>query len=508
MVWRCTSGEKLEQRKGNIIYFGICLFAVLFFLGVDCHLEMELDSYTSFVYNDTWKWMLSGVGRIIDAGVYYVFESLAVPYQVIYTISYWCAVLLLAASVYLYAEVIGKTITIKREFAFILSFLCVVNPHIVGYFRFVEKGLMNGAIFLGVCGCFFFERYARTKQRRELLYSLLCVIMLSFIYQIILGFFVIICIPVIVKYSNSLKSFVYNCVVSFGEYFISFGLSLVFTKILMDSERVGDLRYIFTEAIRRLFRVFTKYMDTMKAASNTMRPNLYPIFFILCVVLMLGTLFLLELDNRWYYVLYLVLDAIVLYVSITVSLAPWLADMAECRVPRTAYPCFAIAGMLIQYSLVLLQNNKHRDIPKMAIQMIQLMAGGFLVIYLFVQWSCTLKFFEDRYARNAIDCYEANYVQDRIEQYEQRNGTEVTKIVIYHDQNLSCNYFTMWSASSANPYTADFSDVETLVFFTGRQYDRGEWSSDASAYFSSKDWNSLNDEQFFFEGDTLHLCIF
>ena len=148
--------------------------------------------------------MLSGVGRIIYAGVYYVFESLAVPYQVIYTISYWCAVLLLAASVYLYAEVIGKTITIKREFAFILSFLCVVNPHIVGYFRFVEKGLMNGAIFLGVCGCFFFERYARTKQRRELLYSLLCVIMLSFIYQIILGFFVIICIPVIVKYSNSL----------------------------------------------------------------------------------------------------------------------------------------------------------------------------------------------------------------------------------------------------------------------------------------------------------------
>ena len=93
MVWRCASGEKLEQRKGNIIYFGISLFVVLFFLGVDCHLEMELDSYTSFVYNDTWKWMLSGVGRIIDAGVYYVFESLAVPYQVIYTISYHIGVL-------------------------------------------------------------------------------------------------------------------------------------------------------------------------------------------------------------------------------------------------------------------------------------------------------------------------------------------------------------------------------------------------------------------------------
>lgn len=497
-----------DKKKAALRGYVICFFLVLLFLGADCHFEMELDSYVSFVNDDTWKWMLHGNGRVIDAAIFYVFETLAIPPQVSYVISYTAAVLFLSLSVFLYSVVIERSIHAKQTVCIFLSFICIVNPHIVGYFMYIEKGLMNGAILLAVCGCFFLERFAREKRKRDILLSLVCVVLTAFIYQIVLGFFVILCIPVVVAYATDFLSFQGYGTVTLAEYGIASVLNFVYTILVEETERVGSAGSMIKEAIHRFFRVYEKLPYTFADAYENMRPNLYPYFFILSIVIVFGTLLVLKFEDKRFYLLYLGMDCLIVYLAIAISLVPWMLDMVECQASRTAYPCFSIAGSLLIYVCVLLRKNEIRVIPGWLQQLGCLAFGCFMLVYLFVQWNCTIKFFEDKYARNAIDCYEAIYIQDRIDAYEEESGQKVEKIVIYVDQNVSCNYFTMWSGSSVNPYTRDFTDVEVLNYFTGRDYRRGDYSAECGEFFGSNDWNSFHDEMFRFEGDTLHFCIF
>ena len=497
-----------DKRKSSLTHYSLCLLLVLLFLGVDCQFEMELDSYVSFLNNDIWKWMLHGNGRVIDAAIYYVFENLSIPAQVTYTISYATAVLFLSLSVFIYSGVIARILNSKPQWSIFLSFVCIVNPHIIGYFRFIEKGLMNGAIFFSVCGCFFFERYLREKRNKDFFFSLVCLFIVAFIYQITLGIFVLLCIPVVIRYTHSFLSFWGYGITVLTEYGIASALSFSYTVIFEKTERVGDAGSMSKEAIQRFFYVFEKLPNTLEAAYRYFRPNLYPSFLIVCVLLLFGTLLLVRFEDKRYYVTYFCLDCIIVYFSIAISLVPWMLGMVECEAPRTAYPCFSIAGILLISALVICEKHELRNIPGIIENVGQLLFGVFMLAYLIVQWSCTIKFFEDRYARNAIDCYESQYIQDRIDEYESTSGKTITKVAIYFDRSVSCNYFTMWSGSSVNPYTIDFTDVEVLNYFSGREYTRGVKNAEYEEYFSSKNWDSFREELFIFSDDTIHLCIF
>lgn len=293
------------------------------------------------------------------------------------------------------------------------------------------------------------------------------------------------------------------------EYGIASILCYIYTYCYEASERLDNMEHLLSEAIYRVFHILEKYVDSMGAASDIMRPNLYPYLFGMSVVLLFFvTICFVSFDSVLQMVLLILVDCVIVIGGIGISLVPWMMNLVECRAPRTAHPCLSLASVIFICIPVLCKKYGVRRKTTFLGKIITLLVSSFLVVYLFVQWSCSLKFFEDRYARNAIDSFQAIHVKDRIETYEKDNGTQVTKLCIYHDKKLSCNYFTMWSDSSRNPYAYDFSDVEALSFFLGRIFERGERNEEYASFFSENDWNSFYDEQFIFEGDTLHLCIF
>ena len=66
------------------------------------------------------------------------------------------------------------------------------------------------AVLLCTVAVYFTKEFFEKEQKRFLLFSLGCLLMVVFIYQLMLGLFVVMCLPFVVKYSDNWKSFVKN----------------------------------------------------------------------------------------------------------------------------------------------------------------------------------------------------------------------------------------------------------------------------------------------------------
>lgn len=110
-------------------------------------------------------------------------------------------------------------------------------------------------------------------------------------------------------------------------------------------------------------------------------------------------------------------------------------------------------------------------------------------------------------------CY-IDEINRRICNYEQQKGIEVTKIGFCSDEYISYRYYDFIETSAygdmcANPFLAEWSDINSIYYYTGRNFARVEVPEEVVEYYGSRNWDEADwDEQLVFDDDTVFVCVF
>ena len=227
--------------KANIkILIGAAFLCVLFW-GTDYFIEYAADSYSTLGEGDSWRYMLYENGRAFNALIYYLIEKIHLSNGIIYKLTWSAAMFFLWASASVLGIIYNKYI--RNEILSTLSaFLILVNPFLIELFLFIEKGLFLFAIFCCVIAfALTLDMMSKNKFTIGKIAAIICLLLLTtYIYQILLAVYVILCLPFIVYYAENLKRFLgYNLFVG-GCYGFNLATAYLLTRFVLGSSRISS----------------------------------------------------------------------------------------------------------------------------------------------------------------------------------------------------------------------------------------------------------------------------
>ena len=495
--------SKLLKKKGiytqlNYKLLLYCSILMVVFFGVNFGIEFATDTYSTFGEADTWKWMLYENGRVLNALVYYLFELLHVPGGYIYKLSYLTALFFGVLSSYLFASPLLSFI--KKEWvASFVAFLTILNFYVIEYFLFIEKGLFLIAIFFCVAAFRLTLEYLKNKKLLYLLPSLFCLLMAVFMYQTMLGLFVVLCLPFIAYYSKSIKEFFsFNLIVALL-YGIPMGIGFFITNVILGSDRVGDPSF----QLSNISSVFQSILNISINRWTVVPAYTFLLFFLLCCCLFLMTILYGSKENKEKNGINILLFLYIILGTYFVSFFPQLTGISSLYLPRVIYPYGAVFGILLTYCILAGKNEFQNRA-----------ALYYSLCFILLALSCSqyLSFqsvFIDRYRCNQSDYYYCQILSYQIEKYEQESGNTIDTICFYNDQNV------LWwergydeSTLNTRAQSCGWSNLTSINHYLEKNYVKGDPQPEYEEYFNQYDWGTYSEEQLIFEENILHLCVY
>ena len=483
---------KSLYKKIDLEHILFALISTLLLFGTDFLPEYATDSYFTFTTDELWKHMLYDNGRVIGAIIYYFFENIfAVTDKAVYLISYLSGILFLSISIYIVSSRLRLYCHNKYISVAISTLLCA-NLFSVEYFLFLETGIFMLAFLITVLAFLNTIYYFEEQKNKYLIRTLILLILAVNMYQIFLAAYVILCLPYIIKYSKTCLMFVkYNLIVVLM-YTFSMGTGVIVTKVFLSSSRLNHNEFKFTQIIDVLHHIKAICLVANNVIPKYLFAGAVLVIFILCLGLILYS-------KRYIQV------AQILYISMMItglSFAPHYLGITDDYSTRIIYPFAMIIGVLLCHMYV---NMNLETAP----QRWRTAAYLFIFMYFGLQLVAFNIIFVNRYKCNQTDKYLCEMIYDRIEQYEQNNNLKVTNICFYQDKNPSAVYEDMsYVAFTPRAFDYSWSDLYSLIYFSGRPFSRGVKCDEYEKYFYNRDWNIYSDEQLVFDGDTLHLCVY
>ena len=117
----------------------------------------------------------------------------------------------------------------------------------------------------------------------------------------------------------------------------------------------------------------------------------------------------------------------------------------------------------------------------------------------------------NRYASQAIDETYVRLMYQRILDYEEESGINVTKLATCNDQSVSDYYREVSTATdSINERVLRKANWSIVCDVSGRLFERVDMDADVyNCYFSGKNWDHLDlDQQLVIREDTAYWCIY
>lgn len=479
-----------DNIKGKLKLLFLCFIAVLLLFGVDCLPEFATDTYSTLKHS-AWRHMLYDNGRLINAGVYYFFERyLNLSDTAIYSLSYVLGIIFLTGALFIVSKRIEEY-GINIWYAIAIAIAIVINIYFIEYFLFIETGLfMFGVLFVTLA----FNstlNYIQGGGIRNLLIAETYLVAVVFIYQIYLGLYVILCCPFIIKHSINLKGFIKNNVLVTVEYTTAMIIGLITTKYILGSSRLPEKLDYWTIITNTLYKIKQYFWN-----SGYIIPQ--NLFAAVCIGLVFLNVYIAIKSKRYI----IVLQIVYLVVGVLlISFAPYFLGTTVDFTPRIMYPYASLIGVLLINIFMNTDMTEYFNRKKIVYFL-------FLFAFLFQMVSFN-KIFIDRYKCNQTDKYVCSMIMDRIKNYEDETGIIIGTICIYEDASKTWSYPDLnKSQLILRSFDTTWSDVNSIIFYSGRDFVKGEPKDSYSEFFREKDWNTFSDEQLIFEGDTLHLCIY
>lgn len=479
--------------------------ATLLFFGIFMKLDFATDTYADIAVapSETVAVFLRA-GRPFTALATAVFAFIGVGIRVINFLSFLLAIFSLAFALYLLERLIRTHLVANSVWAFLLPLLLVLNPFIIEYFMFVEKGIM----FLGVLGCiialYFYVQFLAQPSRRSLILAFVVDILAAFCYQGTLGLFIVLATIFTVKKSTNLKAFLKNTVLSVAIYATGIIVNFIFIKCITTGGRTGG-EIILTESLQKILATFPELFATFGIVPRW----LLPVTLATAIIIWLATL----IYRRQLFARQTLQTATtLLYLTLVLALAAIAPQLAQSTasiwvVPRTAYIFASLFGIFLTLILASSTSSSHLlKLPKLTNYALLAVASLFLLVQFYRFNTISVNHYES----TAIDRYRSEQLMALIAEYESAHQQEITIIAPAFDANLSYTYPGIFSAGDFNitSYATDWSDINSLNFWTGQSFARQAPSAEWQEYCRSHDWTSFSLEQINFSGSTLQICIY
>ena len=486
--------------KNNIKPVCKILFLVILFFGLTFYMNMATDSFR--VEHDGFKQAAEDMctlnSRLIIGGLFYLGYLFGMSLETFYYFSAVLAVIFLTLSVWVYYKILLKH-SISENVAIILSFEAVANLFIIEYFRFIEKGGFMMAIFFNVMGVYFIDLFFSDKKYKYLAYSVVMMILAAFTYQGTMALFVLLCLPLVNKYSSKIFDYIKNLFWVGMVYLTSVGVIILMLRFVFNSSRVvyesnifDQLSYVGLVSVSLLNNPFSMLPQGL----------LLYVFFIMIAVYLISALLNKKLVRQ------ICSLGIMIVFSIIFPSAPILQGTGYW-IMRIVYPLASLLGII---SIDYFFNNSETSGKSRKIMNCLIVFSA--VIILVNQCITNNRIFIDAEELNALDKYRINYIGQRIEEYELTTGNTITQIAFYTDSETErpfypdIYFYAIGDNMMDSALYKDWSDILCINYYLETDYTKSDSAQEYVDYFASRNWDELSDEQLIFEGNTLHLCLY
>lgn len=468
----------------------------LFFIGGIMFVTYATDTYATIGnLKSSALDMVVRNGRPVMALFYWLCASIGIGNTTFLMLSNVVAFVMISAAVYVFLTVLNNYI--KDGFlALLLSSVTIINLYIIEYFMFMEKGCMMFGIFMAIMAMYFEHKHLVLHNNKvfdiNIGISFLFLLCATMTYQTASNMYIVLLIPFIYRYSESVISMIFNWI----RIFILFGITYVIDVLLLKitgSARVGiGINVMYP--IKGLVETTVKTFDIIPAGiylivlllglglniwhlckfSNNKKKEAFGLF-VMLVVSNLFPIFTIFMTNGWY-------------------------------TPRIVYPLGCCAGILFINFFV----NSYSDVESK--EFIVKLTKVFVIVLMVFQFFGFTRIYIDKYVMNRLDEYRIKQIADAISEYEKSSGQEVTQIAVYIDADLE--YYTyfddMYDGGDlvVSSFDVEWSDVKAISYYTGVDYEKVDPSGDMTMYFADRNWDSFSIEQLVFDNNTLHMCLY
>lgn len=435
-------------------------------------------------------------GRIFTAGIYTLLRLAHINICYVNVACFIIAVTSLTFALYILEKLLRKHFLKNRLWSFILPLVILVNPFIIEYFLFIEKGIMCFCILLCTLSAYYYANYLDHRRHSDLLKVVFLNIFATFWYQGVIGLFIVLATMITALKSKQWLQFIKDTLLSVGLYAVGPLLNVIVIKLFFaDGRTSGGLNIIEAAkmvigGLGNMFQIF----------------GIIPVYvFWGCFALIFITWVCYSAKHRKLHILYFAQIIYLAAVAFLAAIAPQLAlDPSSVWIaPRAVYPFATILGItvvIMAYATPkFLSNNPWKIIVSILILCLGL-----------VQFLGFINITHDHYSLAEIDRLRAEKIGALIAEYEQTHHTVITHIATSTDQNKTYSYPGIKTIADSNvsAFSTDWSDVTNLSFWNDRNFIRIEPSSDWQKYCSEHDWQTFDPSQLKFNADTLEICLY
>lgn len=476
--------------------FYICIIIALAFFGVFTKLEYATDTYTVFENSaaSTIEHFLAS-GRFVTAGCQFLVRTLDISNELTYIISFVLSILCLSIALYRLYRILKEDIK-SIPIAMFISVLIVINAFSIELFMYIEKGIMLLSVLLNILAVEKLIEYFK-ENKKSLVLVFVYMLIANFSYQGTVALFVALSLVYILKYSKNIKIFIKNNIVTALGYGIPALINYLIVKFIFANNRIaGEVN--IAESIKKVISGTKQMLLTYSIIPKYLFVTLIGVLLLVIIYhIIKHTKTPKEKLMGIFGVIYVILGTLV------VTILPQLMQATESIwfVPRSSYAFGAILGILILY---LYMNYKVND------RLEKVLLIG-IVAYLLVQFVNFGTIARDHYIVNYMEKYEANQIEEVMQEYENSTGKTVTKIAFYQSKTPSWSYPGIKSIGDMNikAIYPDWARIPYLKHYINRTFDIVEKSDEIyQLNFANKDWNYFSKEQIVIKEDTLHIYIY
>ena len=481
-----------KVKKEHFIFLGL---VILFFLPL-FKMEYATDTYAIEMmgFNTFAKGMMQN-GRLITALGFYIFDWLSLNIVSFYYTSFIFSLLCTYIAVYrLYKILSGK---MSEGTSIFLAFFTIVNPLTIEYFLFIEKGFFAFSICMSVLALEGFVRFLR-GNRFFLILSFFAILLSALTYQTIPAVFLTLSFVFIIIHSKNIKYFLLNSLIAIAIYGFGMGSDFVFIKLVGKTTRMGA-NINFSNLAKAFFIIGWPTIFIYI--------GILSLLFLLCIIISkkkYGKLFTKEA-----FISFLKTVALCA-LSLCATYAPFLfVKPNEVWITfRIVYPLGALLGAIP----ILLCYKKDKTVLKSNPFKKGMLCGTIsMIVILIIEFAFFQSLIISRHINNAKDEALCNTIGDKIEDYEAQSGIEIKNIKIYYDESMTKRNPGVFKIGDCNTraFSKNWSDVDHMNVILGRSFTRKKPDSRIyKEHFYGKNWDSFDSEQLFFDGDTLHICVY
>ncbi|HFI0101622.1 TPA: glucosyltransferase domain-containing protein [Streptococcus suis] len=485
-----------KENNKKIVAGGVILFLLLV-LGLSFYPSFTADTYIHF--NRTW--MESAInmsrrnGRPFISLFFILMGSLHQAPELYLLISSCLALCFLGLSVWCLARLLEKTEVASSLMAPFLSLIILVNPFILSYFLFVERGMMMFALLMAILATYI--RICKPITHWLLVSTVLATVsMLT--YQSFTSLYLMLCLCFAVE-KRDVKTAIRSFLISSIPFVVSGLVSLFYLKLF----GIGRFNLENLGLLARMLR-FLKSLIKSYILGFNIGPDGFLLFSLLLAIGYLlwrvkrqlnGT----AAEKTRAKLILLALPLLFLLPSVQ-SLVARAGSGA-----RSTYSAACLFGLFLL-------------LARLDFKKAKLVKGTLVTLYLAVFTLTFNKIFLQQIVVTQLDQNRMQVVQQMVRDYEEKTQIKVTKRAIYTDAHpqLDNQYTDFIDSHSGILNTGNLvkSPVTNLdpfsiyTYMTGEKLEKTEKDSAIKAYFKSKDWSTFSPDQIIIKGDTIHMAVY